>query len=138
MREANPVSSGGARPTKRARRIALDDHQFGCSAAPVVAQRRRDILGIGQRVEPAGAAEARCRLAAEPVVGKVEAGMLPSLIEVEWLVAPRHLKDDRSELDGFGPGSDHETDTNRLQLSPWLRRGGGCPMRSRSARDVMG
>jgi hypothetical protein len=56
------------------------------------------------------------------MVGKVEPRMLAGRIEVDGDARAQQLERDGRELDGFGPGSDDETNTNRLQFSPWLRR----------------
>ena len=119
-----PQLLGGARAAERARRVALDDHQFGRRAAPVALERarrprRHGRAGRARPAQPSGVA----RHAAKAMVGKIEPGMLAGEVEMDG-DAPRaiELERDRRELDGFGPGSDDETDTNRLQLSPWLRR----------------
>jgi hypothetical protein len=54
-RQAEPV--GRARPAERARRVALDDQQFGRGAVPVALERARDFVGMGKRITPPGAAE---------------------------------------------------------------------------------
>jgi hypothetical protein len=74
------------------------------------------------RVASPAAGEARRRHVAKAVVGKVEAGVLAGRIKVKRDARALQLEHDRRELDSFGSGSDDETNANRLQLSPWLRR----------------
>jgi len=80
------------------------------------------LLGMRDRVAPPGAAEPGRGQAAESMVGKVEPRVLPGGVETDGDARAQQLERDRRELDGFGSGSDDETETNRLQLSPWLRR----------------
>ena len=56
------------------------------------------------------------------MVGGVEPRVLAGEVKMDRRAGPRQRGRDGSELDGLGPGPDDETDTNRSQLSPWLRQ----------------
>jgi hypothetical protein len=120
--QRKPESGRGPGPAKRARRVALDEDQCRRAAEPMTFQRIADRVDMVERVEPARTAERQRRLSAETMVGEIESGMLTGQVKPDRDVGADQLARDRRELDGFGSGSDDETNMIRLQRSPWLRR----------------
>ena len=122
MGQRQAEALGGAGPAERGGGVALNDHQLRRGAAPVALQRVGDVGDVGERIVAARAAKSGRGQPAKTVIGKVEPRMLASRIKVNGDARAQQLERDGRELDGFGPGSDDETNTNRLQFSPWLRR----------------
>jgi hypothetical protein len=76
MGEEQAATRGCARAAKRARGVTLHHHQRRRGAAQDAIESGRDILDMFERIAPTGAAKRSHWQVPQPMIGKVEAGVL--------------------------------------------------------------
>ena len=117
MRDRQFGPESGERAAQRTRRVALDDEQVGA-----IMERSKysfgNILDVTVRVSRAGAMQLRGRALAEPVIRRIEAGMLSGEDQRGLQVECRQGSGDGRELDRLGPCADDQPDIRATQISP--------------------
>lgn len=106
MGEANAGKGSCKRSSERARRVALDDHQFGTDSGKDRGNGPGDGFDVQVRIVATATVEADVGIRIEPVVGRPRQRVLPGEDQQRRESAFGQCRRDRGELDGFGPGAD--------------------------------
>ena len=116
MGDRDPRRKARHRPAKRTRRIALH-HQQRRWIGQHVGKPRRDGIGMGQRVAPAGAVDRHPIEAVQTVIGGVD-WMLAGEQQAQAEAGFGKGSGDGRKLDRFRAGSDHKVDTRVMHSPP--------------------